>query len=200
MAQFWLGIFIIAIAAILGWCGKQVAEEGWRKWKTPTSIETRQQIPDPIITCRLEYPIISTESPPKINKTNPDAVLCNDGAVSVTSLKVDLWILPFDKKLGIIDGYPGQFGKSPQGHLFAITEFGPSQKENASVPGINASDHIAIYVFDLSYYRAADLKEYRRREMFFTESNFIFTEKEFVNRNEYSITGFSMHGLAGRRT
>ena len=40
MAQFWLGILIIAIAAAMGWWGTQVASEGWHIWRHPTQSST----------------------------------------------------------------------------------------------------------------------------------------------------------------
>lgn len=45
MAQFWLGIFIIAIAAAVGWYGTQVASDGWRRWKTSEVVADKSSKP-----------------------------------------------------------------------------------------------------------------------------------------------------------
>ena len=44
MAQFFIGIIIIAIAAALGWFGTHLATEGWKKWKHPESIVQSQSL------------------------------------------------------------------------------------------------------------------------------------------------------------
>lgn len=192
MGQFWIGIFIIAVAAALGWWGTQVASEGWKNWKRPVPLSERAMVdpnrseikspkPDPIIRSYLEHPVIAGESPPRINKTNPEAILLNDGAVSAVSVRVDLWSLSFQKDQV---AFAGGYGRSPHGHLFSVEELGPGQQLKEPIPGISGSA-IAVYIFDMTYHRKDDLKAYERREMFFTENGVIYTASEFESREDY---------------
>jgi nucleoside phosphorylase len=146
---------------------------------------TGQLSPDPIISCILEYPIVVVESLPRINKANPDIIVYNDGAVGVVKLKLDLWILNFAKPIEkIVQGV--RFCQSPHNHLFAIDKFDPSGTERRSVVGVHGSQVIGIYVADLAYYREVDWKEYRTRHIFFVENDFIYTERDFRHRAEYT--------------
>lgn len=145
--------------------------------------QTKPVIPEPIIKCYLEHPLITKESPPRINKTNPDAIIHNDGAVSVVSLKVDSWVMVFDSSQVKIAS-AGKYGRSPHYHLFSVDEFKPSEKLKQSIPGISTRD-IGIYIFDLAYNRKGDLKEYGRRDVFFVEKGIIYTEREFDRHKDY---------------
>lgn len=192
MVQFWLGIFLIAVAAALGWWGTQVASEGWKDWKHPIPAQEkavtdanrskiRPAIPAPIIKSYLEHPVMAGESPPRINKKNPDAILHNDGAVSAVSVKVDLWALSFQK--GQV-AFAGSYGKSPHGHLFAVEELKPAQQAKESIPGLSGSA-IAVYIFDMTFNRKDDLKGYERREIFFVEKGVIYAAGEFESHKDY---------------
>lgn len=192
MVQFWFGIFIIALAAALGWWGTQVASEGWKNWKHPVSareraatdsngLRNRPTIPEPIIRSYLEHPVMADESPPRINKKNPDAILHNDGAVSAVSVKVDLWVLSFQKDQV---ASAGSYGRSPHGHLFAVEELKPVQQVKESIPGVSGAD-IAAYVFDVTFNRKEDLRGYERRDIFFLEKGTIYTAGEFEARKDY---------------
>ena len=192
MVQFWFGIFIIAVAAALGFWGTQLASEGWKNWKHPVSsqekaatdsngLRSTTAIPEPIIRSYLEHPVMADESPPRINKKNPDAILHNDGAVGAVSIKVDLWVLSFQKDQV---ASAGSYGRSPHGHLFAVEELKPGQQVKASIPGVSGSD-VAAYVFDLTFNRKDDLRGYERRDIFFLEKGTIYTAGELEARKDY---------------
>jgi hypothetical protein len=192
MGQFWLGILIIAIAAALGWWGKEIASEGWRNWRhpdppqetattAPNTSKAEPSLPEPIVRSYLEHPIITEGNQPSINKKNPDAILRNDGPVIALSVKVDLWVLYFQREQVT---NAGSLGKSPHGHLFAVDELKPSQELRQSVVGGSGSS-LAAYIMDIEFNRKGDLKAFKRRDIFFVEKGVIYREEEFERRQEY---------------
>lgn len=154
-----------------------------RPSSTPIKRESKPVIPEPIIKCYLEHPLITKESPPRINKRNPDAIIYNDGAVSVVSLKVDSWVMGFDSSKGQIVT-AAKYGRSPHYHLFSVDEFKPSEELKQSIPGISNLD-IGIYIFDLAYNRKEDLEKYERRDVLFVEKGIIYRESEFDRHKDY---------------
>ena len=144
-------------------------------------LRNRSAIPEPIIRSYLEYPVMAEETPPRINKKNPDAILHNDGAISAVSVKVDLWILSFQKDQV---ASAGSYGRSPHNHLFAVEELKPAQQFKESIPGVSGSN-IGAYVFDVTFNRKEDLRGYERRDIFFLEKGMIYTAAEFEVRKDY---------------
>ena len=182
----WLGFLILL--AIITLVGTAVDISSIKSFLSPDTEsqlvhQTKPAIPEPIIKCYLQHPIITEESPLRINKRNPDAIIYNDGAVSVVSLRIDSWALGYDRSKGQIS-VGAKYGQSPHGHLFSVDELEPSENIKKSIPGISKSD-IAIYLFDLAYNRKEDLKEYEHREMFFVEMGVIYTESEFESHKNY---------------
>ena len=84
---------------------------GYKNYLSP-QLESKPAIPDPIIKSYIEHPVMTEESPPRINKKNPDAIIHNDGAVSAVSVRGDLWFLSF--KEDQVDS-AGSYGRSPHG-------------------------------------------------------------------------------------
>jgi hypothetical protein len=50
----------------------------------------------------------------------------------------------------------------------------------------NSSRFISVYLFDIDYYREADMKHYSNRAIFFIDNGKIIENKDFVN-NEYYL-------------
>ena len=124
---------------------------------------------------------MADESPPRINKKNPNAILHNDGVVSAVSVKVDLWVFSFQKDQV---ASAGSYGRSPHGHLFAVEELKPAQQFKESLPGVSGSN-IAAYVFDIAFNRKEDLKGYERRDIFILENGTIYSATESEASKDY---------------
>lgn len=50
MAQLFLGIFLIALAAVMAWYGQQIARDGWAKVYSPSSVAVDSNAKDSIKT------------------------------------------------------------------------------------------------------------------------------------------------------
>jgi hypothetical protein len=148
-----------------------VLDAQWKRQLEQTDI-ARQQLQlskdlahlgvEPYVDCDLVFPGPN-------EKDDPYIWIINKSPISVSSLTVDGYAMPFDSI--------GKGGHSIQrrtypGHLLFRKEFGPMDFAKTSVmrvppPHHRSKDIVKVfYVFDLTYQRSADLTEFKNRVAF----------------------------------
>ncbi len=135
---------------------------------------------NPEIFSKIEFPFKDGE----YNTSNPNLIVFNASPLSAASVTVDLMHILYDKNKKEVIKYV--FPKhAPHGHLLFFSELSPSQSEKKDLLGATDDICVNVVVVDLSYFRPSDMKQYKKREIFFIEGKQIFTHKKYRNEPLY---------------
>lgn len=138
---------------------------------------------DPQITCHFWYNANNTSDSPYV-------VIKNEAPIKIIDVGVKHKFYYFDKvEKKIYAGVNIGNGLEDIGGDYMIFQPILAPKDFITSPSVrmdskNLSRFISIYLFDVDYYRAEDLKHYNNRTIFFIEKGKVFKNRDFID-NEY---------------
>ena len=139
---------------------------------------------DPEIECIFNYPQIDL----------PTIIIKNKSPIKIVSFELSHTFYEFDKgnkeislyySVGnTIDDFAGRNAIFEQ-------ELDPHEIVYMPLPKLEQDGHhptnmIFVYLFDMSYYRATDMKYYSERRLYFVDNGTIYNHSEFMKAADYS--------------
>lgn len=115
--------------------------------------------------------------------------IVNTEDIPAVSITIELKTYTFNIKTGDIGLSSESYGTFDKKWVY-IDKLNPHDHQKTNIKYLNVAymtnkEVVGIYVFDLKYYREADMKEYEKRELFFVESGTAYTHKEYRGNLNY---------------
>jgi len=139
---------------------------------------------DPQIACHFWYNADNTSESPYV-------VIKNEAPIEIIDIGVKHKFYYFDKvEKKISDGVSIGNGLEDIGgdHMLFEPILAPNDFITSPLVRMdskNLSRFISVYLFDVDYYRAEDLKHYSNRTIFFIDKGKVFKNRDFINTEYY---------------
>jgi hypothetical protein len=151
-------------------------------WNT---IVLSKKIIEPNVGTKLEFTTNSIPNGYMEDKTLPEFIVYNAGPVKVVSLSVDHLILDIN-----INTFKMENSQMPGiediGNHFLFEKelnvFDRKKKLSERLYG-NDNNVVKFCLFDTRYFRESDMKEYKRRDIFFIDKGDIYFSKNYIDSN-----------------
>jgi hypothetical protein len=148
-----------------------------------------KQLVEPRINTYLKWEYSDINGKYTADLWNPTFKIYNDGPIKVVSMDVmyHMYVYNLDNSSYMNGGTLG----STKGKFKYIFEkefdvFAESKKGAFNLSMDFPNQHVvAVNIFDIRYYRDSDLKEYRRKDIFFIDNGVISTHREYMKNPRY---------------
>ena len=120
---------------------------------------------------------------------NPHLIVVNTEDISAVSISIKMRSYTFNTKAEKLGGRSESYGTLDKKWIYE-EELKPHNHKKFDIGWHNDThrtnkDRIGIYIFDIKYYREADMAEYNKREFFFVESSKVYSHKEYRRKKYY---------------
>lgn len=134
----------------------------------------------------------------------PVYAISNNGDIPVVSLRINHNMHVFDKTINKI-----KFS-ALNSNLFGdywvyIKEFEPTKYEYYKLLRLNPANrnkgnYIYVYQFDLKYYRATDMQEYTKEQIYFVDNGIAFNHMQFIQNENYKKVMYAIDNFKAPET
>ena len=144
--------------------------------------------PEIITTMKWIYKDINGKYGPDLY--NPMLKIFNNGPLKVVSLDVIYYTysVDFDNNALVMLSSSMGFNKGNLKFIYKkeLNVFDYEEQGAWNMSADFPQHHIvSVNVFDIKYYRESDLKEYKRKDIYFIDNSVIYTQKEYMNKDTY---------------
>ncbi len=130
---------------------------------------------DPNVDIKYDLPVTG----------NPVFLVMNNGDTEIKALSVRHSVYIYNKRLDkIMSAVKAGYKLSDRmiyKEVLLPTEYATAELVDVNTP----NENVSVYVFDVSYYRTEDMKQYGSHELFFIEDRKVITDSEYRKRSNY---------------
>jgi hypothetical protein len=130
---------------------------------------------EPTVKCLFDFP----------DDGNPVFLVTNNGDIPAVSLSIAHSVYVFDRTTLDL-ATVAQSGNLFSDNVIYREELRPTEYASLELVRVDPVDRlIAVYLFDLRYYRESDMQSYDRQEIFYVDSGQVYSQSEFIRTATY---------------